>query len=50
MVRKGAKAGLMMEMLEVFGIGLGLSLLLLGGLVVLLVLLASWWLLKDEDW
>jgi hypothetical protein len=37
-------------MFEVFGLGMGLSLLVLGGLVALLVLLASWWLLDDEDW
>ena len=37
-------------MSEVFGLGMGLSLLVLGGLVALLVLLASWWLLDDEDW
>jgi hypothetical protein len=36
-------------MFEVFGIGMGLSLLVLGGLVALLVLLVSWWLLDDED-
>ncbi len=36
-------------MFEVFGLGMGLSLLVLGGLVVLLVLLVSWWLLHDED-
>jgi hypothetical protein len=36
-------------MFEVFGIGMGLSLLMLGGLVALLVLLISWWLLDDED-
>jgi hypothetical protein len=37
-------------MSEAFGIGMGLSLLLLGGLVGLLVLLASWWLFDDKDW
>jgi hypothetical protein len=37
-------------MFEVFGIGVGLSLLVLGGLVALLMLLASWWLLDDRDW
>jgi hypothetical protein len=36
-------------MFEVFGLGMGLSLLVLGGLVALLVLLVSWWLLDDED-
>jgi hypothetical protein len=34
---------MMVEMVEIFGIGMGLSLFLL-------VLLASWWLLDDEDW
>jgi hypothetical protein len=37
-------------MFEVFGLGMGLSLLVLGGLVALLMLLASWWLLDDRDW
>jgi hypothetical protein len=36
-------------MVEIIGLGAGLSLLLLGGLFALMVLLASWWLLDSED-
>jgi hypothetical protein len=36
-------------MVELIGLGAGLSLLLLVGLGVLMVLLASWWLLDSED-
>jgi hypothetical protein len=38
-----------MGVLEMVGVGMGLSLVLLGGLVFLLVVLGSLWLLSSED-